>query len=111
MRPAGNPAGVAEVLEMVPLSGHPGDDILAVWQARARLPAIPIRKIVGNQPAAASGSTSGPVTPMSEVEQFRNFTSGLARQAGWRRNAARIGAVAILLLIVAGLVAGILASG
>ncbi len=53
----------------------------------------------------------GPVTPMGELEQFRNFTSGLARQAGWRRNAARIGAAAILLLIVACVVAGILASG
>jgi hypothetical protein len=80
--------------------------------ARRRHPAgDPDRKIVRNQPTAGPGSVPGPVTPMGELEQFRNFTSGLARQAGWRRNAARIGAAAILLLIVACVVAGILASG
>ena len=63
-----------------------------------------------NLPAAAPGRVPGPITPMGELEQFRNFTSGLVRQAGWRRNAARIGAAAILLLIVACVVAGILAS-
>jgi hypothetical protein len=52
-----------------------------------------------------------PGHPMGELEQFRNFTSSLVRQTGWRRNAARIGATAILLLIVACVVAGILAFG
>ena len=70
----------------------------------------PDRKIVSSQRTAIPGSASEPVTPMGELEQFRNFTSGLARQTGWRRNAARIGAAAILLLIVACVVAGILAS-
>jgi hypothetical protein len=80
--------------------------------ARRRLPAgDPDRKIVGNQRPATPGSASGPVTPMGELEQFRNFTSSLVRQTGWRRNAARIGATAILLLIVACVVAGILAFG
>ncbi len=69
------------------------------------------RKIARNQRTAIPGSASDPVTPMGELEQFRNFTSGLSRQTGWRRNAARIGAAAILLLIVACVVAGILASG
>jgi hypothetical protein len=48
------------------------------------------------------------ITPAGELEQFRQFTSGLARQAGWRRTAARVAAAAVLLLIAAGIVAGIL---
>jgi hypothetical protein len=80
--------------------------------ARRRLPAgDPDRKIVSNQRTGIPGSAAGPVTPRGELEQFRKFTSGLARQTGWRRNAARIGAVAALLLIVACAIAGILASG
>jgi hypothetical protein len=80
--------------------------------ARSRLPAgDPDRKIVRNQRTEIPGSVADPVTPIGELEHFRKFTSGLARQTGWRRNAARIGAVAILLLIVACVIAGILASG
>jgi len=80
--------------------------------ARRRLPASdPDRKIERNQRTEIPGSAADPVTPMGELEQFRKFTSGLARQTGWRRNAARIGAVVILLLIVAAVIAGILASG
>ena len=56
------------------------------------------------------GGPSGPDTPMGELEQFRNFTSGLTRQTGWRRTAARIAAATVLLLIIAVVVAGILAS-
>lgn len=56
------------------------------------------------------GGPSGPNTAMGELEQFRNFTSGLTRQTGWRRTAARIAAATVLLLIVAVVVAGILAS-
>jgi hypothetical protein len=57
------------------------------------------------------GSASGPNTPMGELAQFRNFTSGLTRQTGWRRTAARIGAAVVLLLIVGVAVAAILAAG
>ncbi len=51
------------------------------------------------------------MTPMGELEQFRSFTAGLTRQAGWRRPAARIAAATVLLLIVAFIMAGILATG
>jgi hypothetical protein len=47
---------------------------------------------------------------MGELAQFRNFTSGLTRQTGRRRTAARIGAAVILLLIVGVAVAAILAA-
>jgi hypothetical protein len=80
--------------------------------ARNRLPAgDPDRKIVRNQRTEIPGSGAGPGTPIGELEQLRKFTSGLARQTGWRRLAARIGAVAILLLIVACVIAEIRASG
>jgi len=56
------------------------------------------------------GSGADPNTPMGELAQFRNFTSGLTRQTGRRRIAARIGATVILLLIVGVAVAAILAA-
>jgi hypothetical protein len=71
----------------------------------------PDRKIVRNQGTEIPGRAAGPGTPIGELEQLRKFMSSLGRQTGWRRNAARIGAVAILLLIVACVIAGILASG
>ena len=57
------------------------------------------------------GGAPGPNTPMGELAQFRNFTSGLTRQTGRRRTAARIGAVVVLLLIVGVAAAAILAAG
>jgi len=74
-------------------------------------PRDPGHEINRNQQAEVPGGASGPITPMGELEQFRNFTSGLTRQTGWRRSAARIAAATILLLIIAVVVAGILASG
>ena len=56
------------------------------------------------------GSGADPNTPMGELAQFRNFTSGLTRQTGRRRTAARIGAAVMLLLIVGVAVAAILAA-
>ncbi len=63
-----------------------------------------------NQRIEVPGGASGPITPVGELEQFRNFTSGLTRQAGWRRSATRVAAATILLLIIAIMVATILAS-
>lgn len=63
-----------------------------------------------NQRIEVPGGASGPITPMGELEQFQNFTSGLTRQTGWRRTAARVAAATILLLIIAIVVAAILAS-
>jgi hypothetical protein len=48
------------------------------------------------------------MTPAGELEQFRQFTSGLARQADWRRTAARVADAAVLLLIAAGIAASLL---
>lgn len=66
--------------------------------------------ITGNPPAGLPAGASGEITPMGELEQSRKFTSALARQAGWRRTAARVAAVMTLLLIAGGIVAGFLAS-
>jgi hypothetical protein len=74
-------------------------------------PHDPGREIVPAQWADVHGSVPHPLTPMGELEQFRRFTYGLTRRAGWRRTAARIAAVTMLLLVIAFIVAGILASG
>ena len=74
-------------------------------------PGDPGSEMNRNQRIEVPGGASGPITPLGELEQFRNFTSGLTRQAGWRRTAARVAAATILLLIVVVAVAAILAAG
>jgi hypothetical protein len=71
----------------------------------------PAGEIVPDQRTGAPGRAADPITPMGELEQFRSFTAGLTRQTRWRRPAARIAAATVLLLIVAFIVAGILATG
>jgi uncharacterized membrane protein YoaK (UPF0700 family) len=79
--------------------------------ARKRLASRdPGHEIPRNERIGVPGGASGPNTPTGELAQFRNFTSGLTRQTGRRRTAARIGAAVILLLIVGVAVAAILAA-
>jgi hypothetical protein len=47
------------------------------------------------------GRKFDPLTPAGEAEQVDRILSGLARQSGWRRRAAKIAAAAALLLIAA----------
>jgi hypothetical protein len=47
-----------------------------------------------------------PYTPAGEIEQFGKLAGGLIRLTGWRRAAARLAVVAILLLTVAAMVTG-----
>jgi len=48
----------------------------------------------------------GSLTPMGEVEQVGKMAGGLIRLTGWRRTAARLIVIAVLLLPVLGIVLG-----
>jgi hypothetical protein len=67
-------------------------------------------QVTRKPPAGLPVVPSGEITPAGELEQSRKFASALARQAGWRRTAARVAAVMVLLLIIGAIVAGFLAS-
>jgi hypothetical protein len=71
-------------------------------------PPDPGHEITGNSTTGMPIGDYRQITPAGELDQFRQLSVGLARLTGWRRTAARLAAAAVLLLIAAGIVAGIL---
>ena len=55
----------------------------------------------GDPTAGWPSGRHSPITPQGRAEQADKFLSGLARQRGWRRVAARAGAAVALLVILA----------
>jgi hypothetical protein len=71
----------------------------------------PGHEITGNSATGMPVGDYRQITPAGELDQFRQFSLGLARLTGWRRTAARMAAAAVLLFLAAGIVAGILHGG
>jgi hypothetical protein len=52
----------------------------------------------------------GVFTPMGELEQVGKLADGLVRMTGWRRAVVRLAVLAILVLLVASLIGGIIST-